>query len=128
MNEAAKCSERDSVSGSRSSAERLREKRTFHSDPLAGTHGRESKPRISLLASPFVGGLEGFAGSGCNSNDTPAVVRRNEHLQRARRPRSSLRGSRHVAYAAIQPHLVAFGATLLTFLAEAEVPRGRVHG
>jgi hypothetical protein len=52
MNEAAKCSERDRVSGSHSSAERLREKRAFHSDPLAGTHGRESKPRIRLAHDP----------------------------------------------------------------------------
>jgi hypothetical protein len=50
MIEAAKCPKRDRVPGSRSSAERLRERRTFH------------KPRISLLASPFVDSLEGFAG------------------------------------------------------------------
>ena len=43
-------------------------------------------------------------------------------------PRSPLRDSRHAAYAATQPHLVGFGAILLTFLAEAKVPGGRVHG
>ena len=35
---------------------------------------------------------------------------------------------RYAAYAAAQPHLVGFGAILLTFLAETKVPGGRVHG
>ena len=43
-------------------------------------------------------------------------------------PRTSIRDSRHAAYLATQPHRVGFGATLLTFLPEAKVPGGRVHG
>ena len=41
---------------------------------------------------------------------------------------SSPRDPRYAAYAATPPALVGFGAILLTFLAEAKVPGGHVHG